>query len=29
VAARIEEALSFAEAAPLPTPDVLLDDVYA
>ena len=29
VAARIEEALAFAEAAPLPTPDVLLDDVYA
>jgi len=29
VAARIEDALAFAEAAPLPTPDVLLDDVYA
>jgi TPP-dependent pyruvate/acetoin dehydrogenase alpha subunit len=29
VAARIKEALAFAEAAPLPTPDVLLDDVYA
>jgi pyruvate dehydrogenase E1 component alpha subunit len=29
VAARIEEAVAFAEAAPLPTPDVLLDDVYA
>jgi len=29
VAARIEEAMTFAESAPLPTPDVLLDDVYA
>jgi len=29
VAARIQEAIAFAENAPLPTPDVLLDDVYA
>ena len=29
VAIRIEEALAFAEAAPLPTPDELLTDVYA
>jgi pyruvate dehydrogenase E1 component alpha subunit len=29
VAARIEEAIAFAEAAPLPTPDDLLTDVYA
>jgi len=29
VAARIGEAIAFAEAAPLPTPDELLTDVYA
>jgi pyruvate dehydrogenase E1 component alpha subunit len=29
VAARIEEAIAFAEASPLPTEDDLLTDVYA